>query len=342
MARRLGWDVGGAHLKAALFDGGRIVGVWQQPSPLWQGLGHLDTALDAILALAGDVPEHRLTMTGELADIFDSRADGVARLAARLAERLGPTLSIYAGPAGFVGAEAAARHFAMVGSANWHASAALAAQALPEAMLIDMGSTTTDIVPVGGGQVRNHGYTDSERMAAGELVYQGFTRTSLMAVANRVPFDGRTVPLMAEHFATMADAQRLAGQLDEGDDQMPTADGRGKTPAASRARLARMLGLDAQDADDAQWRGVAQAFVEAQLRRLHDAALQVLSRQPVGPDAPLVLAGIGRPLLARLADRLGRGIVDFGDLTEVPSALRAAASRAAPAVALAALDQPPA
>ncbi len=335
MERRLGWDVGGAHLKAALFENGRLVGVWQEPSPLWRGLEHLDTALDRILAATGGVERHHLTMTGELADIFPDRASGVRLLCERLAARLGGELLVHAGPRGLLPPADAARHPALVGSANWHASAGFVADTVDTALFVDMGSTTTDIVPIAGGAVCNAGYTDSERLACGELVYQGFTRTSLMAVARSVPFKGRVAPLMAEHFATMADAARLAGHLDEADDQMPSADGRDKTPAHSRARLARMLGVDAADGTDEDWRAVAQALTEAQLRLVHDAASLVLSRGELAPEAPLVIAGTGRPLLRRLAQRLDRGVVDFADLADCRSGLREAASRAAPAVALA-------
>lgn len=335
MERRLGWDVGGAHLKAALFENGRLVGVWQEPSPLWRGLEHLDSALDRILAATGAVQRHHLTMTGELADIFQDRASGVRLLCQRLAARLGEELLVHAGPRGLLSAADAARHPEQVGSANWHASAAFIAHTVETALFLDMGSTTTDIVPIAGRAVRNAGYTDSERLACGELVYQGFTRTSLMAVARAVPFQGRMAPLMAEHFATMADAARLAGHLDEEDDQMPTADGRDKTPAHSRARLARMLGADAADGSDEDWRGVAQALTEAQLRLVHDALSLVLSRGDLAPDAPLVIAGTGRPLLRRLAQRLDRGVIEFADLADCRPGLREAASRAAPAVALA-------
>ncbi|WP_246160686.1 hydantoinase/oxoprolinase family protein [Aureimonas fodinaquatilis] len=338
MTRRLGWDVGGAHLKAALHDEGRIVGVWQEPSPLWLGLDHLETALTNILAQTGPVAAHRLTMTGELADIFPDRLAGVQQLTHCLERRLGPDLAIYAGEKGLVPPQRATEFAALVGSANWHASAALVASRLQQGLLVDMGSTTTDIVPVSGGQICNIGYTDAERLAAGELVYQGFTRTSLMAVALNVPFRGRAAPVMAEHFATMADAQRLIGNFDETDDQMPSADGRDKSQAASRARLARMLGHDADDATSEEWTAVAGAFAEAQLRRIHDAALQVLSRGDIAADAPLILAGSGRPLLRRLAARLDRGVVDFADLADCRATLREAASRAAPAVALAAIQ----
>ena len=337
MTRTLGWDVGGAHLKAVLAEGERVLKVWQEPSPIWLGLEHLDRALTTILEGMPEVDRHAVTMTGELSDVFESRRDGVAQLTRIFAERLSGDVLIYAGASGFLAPGDARGHADAIASANWHASAALAATAIEEALFLDMGSTTTDIVPLAGGTARARGLTDRQRLVEGELVYQGYTRTALMAVENRVPFAGRSIPVMNEFFATMADVQRIVGTLDEADDLHPAADGHEKTLEASRRRLARMVGMDAADAGDGAWEWLAHAFAEAQVRHVHDAALQVLSREDVSDDAPVVVAGAGRPGLRRLAARLDRGVVDFSDLFDCPGEMRDAVCRAAPAAALALL-----
>lgn len=339
MTRTLGWDVGGAHLKAALAEKGEIVRVWQEPAPIWKGLDHLDSALDTILGKVGDVPRHAVTMTGELSDIFADRDEGVRELTRILAGRLGEGMKLYAGDAGLVSAWTLGEHSTRIASANWHASAALTAARIEEALFVDMGSTTTDIIPVKDGKVLAVGHTDADRLQSGELVYQGYTRTALMAVTQEVPFRGRKTPIMSEFFATMADVQRLLGHLDEEDDQHPAADGKEKTAEASRARLARMIGRDASDASPTAFDHLAQAFAEAQIRRVHDAAQRVLSRGEISEDAPLVVAGAGRSVVKRLAARLDRGVVDFCDLLDCRSELRDATCRAAPAAALAILGE---
>lgn len=333
----IGWDVGGAHLKAARLEGGRVVAVVQEPCALWQGLDRLDAAFDAVAARLGTAPVNPLTMTGELVDLFAGRAEGVAALAAAAAARL-DGLSIYAGAAGFLAPDAAAAAAAAVASANWHATAALVATRLPDALLVDMGSTTTDVVPIRGGAVAARGTSDGERMAAGELVYTGATRTPLMAVTDRVPVAGRWTAVMAEYFATMADANRLLDRLGDDDDRHATADGRDRSPAASRLRLSRMVGheVDALDADG--WRAVAGWFAEAQLRRVHDGALQVLSAAGLPEAAPVVGCGIGRSAVAALAGRLGRPLVDLAALLPLADPadadLRRWAGGCAPAVAV--------
>ncbi|MCB8838231.1 hydantoinase/oxoprolinase family protein [Aurantimonas sp. VKM B-3413] len=340
MPRTLGWDVGGAHLKAALAEDDRILKIWQEATPIWQGLEHLEAGLTRILGEVeeiGGAERHAITMTGELSDVFASRREGVEQLTRILCERLTGDVTLYGGAAGFLSPGHARAHADDIASANWHASAALAAAAIEEALFLDMGSTTTDILPLLGGTVRAQASTDRERLVAGELVYQGYTRTPLMAVAARIPFAGREVPVMNEFFATMADVQRVVGILDESDDLYPAADSGDKDVEGSRRRLARMIGMDCGQASDGAWEWLAHAFAEAQLRFVHDAALKVLSRDDLSDDASVVVAGAGRPVLRRLAARLDRGVVDFSDLFDCPAELRDAACRAAPAAALAIL-----
>ena len=144
-----------------------------------------------------------------------------------------------------------------IASANWLASATLVARRLGDALFVDLGSTTTDILLLAGGEVRADGMTDRERLATGELVYTGLTRTPVMALAAEAPFAGRWVALMNELFATTADVHRVLGWLPEDADQHPAADGGPKTATASARRLARMVGADLADGGLADWRRLA-------------------------------------------------------------------------------------
>ncbi len=334
----IGWDVGGAHLKAARASGGRITGVVQQPCPLWLGRERLGEAIAAVRARLGEAPRHAVTMTGELADIFATRAEGVAWIAAAMQSALAPAaVRIYGAGAGWLAPDAVAAHVEAVASANWHAAAALAARSMADALFADMGSTTTDLVPLRAGTVAARGHTDAERLAAGELVYTGLTRSFVMALAPAAPLDGAWTPLAREYFASAADVHRVLGELDESADQMPTADGREKTVAAACARLARMVGRDAASAPLATWQSLAGFFAEAQLRQIADAAMLVLSAAALPPQAPLIGAGIGRSILARLAQRLGRPFISFADLPGLESTAGDWLAHCAPAVAMALL-----
>ncbi|WP_321801829.1 hydantoinase/oxoprolinase family protein [Caballeronia sp. J97] len=317
-----GWDVGGAHVKVSMATrAGVLADVAQWACPLWQGIAHLERVIDAMFerwpVAADAAARHAVTMTGEMVDLFADRAEGVRTLTRTLAQRLGPRTMFFAGEAGWLARSACADGWRKVASANWLATAQWVATRVPDAVLIDIGSTTTDIVPIVGGRVAARGCNDAERLIGGELVYQGVVRTPLCGVAHRIAFRGETTGVMNEWFATTADVYRLTGELWPEHDQHPSADNGPKTQAASRARIARMIGRDAVDASDAEWRQFAQNWRREQLRALEGNFARVIARDAALAAAPIVGAGCGRFLAAALARQEARGYVDFARLAGV-------------------------
>lgn len=337
----IGWDVGGAHLKAAWLDGGRVRDSAQWPCPLWHGLGELERALEAAGRRFPGLQRHAhaVTMTGEMVDCFASRAEGVARIAGLLAMAL-PGLRFYAGDAGWCKADEAPARWREIASANWRATASHVAQALAgrEGLLVDIGSTTADLVAFRAGRVASASRGDADRLASGELVYQGVVRTPLCALGPTVPWRGKQVNVMNEFFATTADVYRLTGELDDAHDQHPAADGGAKHAAGTQARLARMIGLDAGDADAAEWRAFAQAWRARQVALLRDEAARVARAQRLGDGAVVVGAGCGAFLVPEIAPA-GWPRLDYArDIAGVADPALAAWTRVgAPAVAVAAL-----
>jgi probable H4MPT-linked C1 transfer pathway protein len=202
-------------------------------------------------------------------------------------------------------------HWPQLASANYLASASLAAAVLGEGLLVDIGSTTSDLIVLRDGAVHSLGQGDAGRLASGELVYQGVVRTPLIALAQRVPFGAQTVHVMNELFATSADVYRLTGELAAAHDQQPPADGGAKTEAATCQRLARLLGRDAVDASPEQWRALAQHWRSLQLAELAQGLQSVIQAAGLGDAAPLVAAGCGAFLVADLARDLGRAALSF-------------------------------
>jgi probable H4MPT-linked C1 transfer pathway protein len=331
-----GWDLGGAHLKAAqAMPDGRLATVLQLPCRLWLGMDEFTRALTEARAQLQPTRRHGVTMTGELADLFTDRAEGVARLSQAMAATFaGDDIRLYSGDHGFV---TGVDDWRSIASANWHASARFIAYSHRSALFVDVGSTTADIVPIHGARIGAVGYTDDERLISEELVYTGITRTPVMAVADFVPFAGQRQRLMAEQFATMADVHRLTGELPVDADQLPTADGRGKTLEDSARRLARMLGRDLRSATMEDWRRLALYLAERQRQMLQSAIDRTLSRGILAAGGPIVGAGIGRFLVREVARRLQRAYVDFAELVSGEPATREWAARCAPAAAVAIL-----
>ncbi|CAN7300384.1 H4MPT-linked C1 transfer pathway protein [Caballeronia sp. LjRoot29] len=320
-----GWDVGGAHVKVSMVAAsGQMLDIAQWACPLWQGLGHLEKVIDAVFdrwpAAREAGAHHAVTMTGEMVDLFADRAEGVSVLVDTLARRLGPDTRFFAGAAGWLAAAECIDGWRDVASVNWRATAQWAASRVSDALLVDIGSTTTDIVPIVGGQIAAGGCNDASRLASGELVYHGVVRTPLCGVSHRIVFRGERVNVMNEWFATTADVYRLTGELWPAHDQHPSADNGPKTEVASRARIARMIGLDARDASDNEWREFAQTWRDEQLQVLVENLARVTDAHPVLARAPLVGAGCGRFLANALAQRQGRSFIDFTSLVDAPAA----------------------
>lgn len=340
MSLTAGLDVGGAHLKVALVEQDAPLAVAQFVAPLWQGLDKLDAALAAAEPLTSRAGRFAITMTGELSDLFTSRAEGVAVLTTRLAEALGPDVVYWLGRRGFGSAADARAHHADAGSTNFLATALAAARSPrspPHFTVLDFGSTTADVIPVVDRRPCPRGLNDADRQRTGELVYTGLTRTAVSAVTQRAPFKGEWTTLAREYLATMADVRRVLAELDDGIDLHATADGRGKSRAESVARLARMLGREAEDGTLDDWRATARFIAEVQVRSIQDGLMQVLSAAPALASGALVTAGIGAGVAAGVAARGGLAAVTFAELIGAPSEIAPAVTHHAPAVAVALL-----
>ena len=91
--------------------------------------------------------------------------------------------------ASFHDVSAIQRDPALAAAANWLALATLVARLVPDdvGLLIDVGTTTTDLIPLDHGRAAARGRTDTERLQNGELVYAGVRRTPVCALATELP-----------------------------------------------------------------------------------------------------------------------------------------------------------
>lgn len=337
MAASFGWDLGGANIKLAQAEEGRIIAVHQIPCPLVADPSKFDDAVDEALALCTPDASHAVTMTGELSDVFPSRAEGVAYLVAMMTEATSAKTRFYNLESGLVDAENAVEHWPEIASANWHASATLTASLCSDGLFVDVGTTTTDLIPLKGGKAAAKGLTDGDRLTEGELIYGGVVRTPVMAVARQAPFKGRMQGMTAERFATMADVYRLTGALPDDADPYPTADQRGKSIEESAARLARMLGRDIDEADPIAWQALAHYVARRQLDQIEADARELFQREDLASDAPVIGAGCGQFLAEQLAKRLDRPYREFSEIIDCAPEAQDMAAVCAPAAALALL-----
>jgi hypothetical protein len=273
----LGLDIGGANLKGATSCGIAK----SEPFEVWRAPGQLATRLRSLIAGFPPADLLAVTMTAELADCFSTKAEGVAAIIAAVQDAAGATpVAIWESTGQFTSPANAVQRPSSVAAANWHALATWAGRLAQrgKALLLDIGSTTTDIIPLQDGLPVSRGRTDLGRLLNHELVYSGLRRTPLCAVAQSVVVHGQPCPVAAELFATTLDVSLLLGLVPEDADDRITADGRPATIRCAHARIARMVCCDADEIDLAEARSIARCFFETQAGQLAAAINEVVAR----------------------------------------------------------------
>ena len=122
-----------------------------------------------------------VTMTAELADCFATKRDGVGFVIGAFTTAFpGSKIWVYGVDGRFRSVDEARDRPYDVAAANWMASATLVARANPDALFLDVGSTTTDIIPIldrTGCRRGLHGHIEAARGRAG--VHGMFADTGL-------------------------------------------------------------------------------------------------------------------------------------------------------------------
>lgn len=322
----LGLDIGGANLKAAHSSGAARsarFALWKSPAAL----------PDALRQLLRDWPPYdvlAVTMTGELCDCFATKREGVRAILDAVSAVAGATPGrVWTTDGRLVGIGAARSRPLRAAAANWLALAAFAGRFAPRgpALLIDIGSTTTDIVPLLDGRPVPRGRTDTQRLRCGELMYTGVIRTPLCALLGEYG--------AAEFFATTRDVYLMLGRLPEDPSDCDTADGRPATRACAEARVARMICADLETSTKAERRKVAERAYLQQLIQLARCTSNV-ARCALRRDAEtIILAGVGE-FFGEMALADGKPPYQ-GRTVSLARELGEEVSRAAPAYALAVL-----
>jgi probable H4MPT-linked C1 transfer pathway protein len=317
----LGLDVGGANVKAATADGR----AWSEPFALWKHPDGLAAVLAETVARFPDAEALAVTMTGELCDCYETKREGVNRiLDAVEAAADGRPIQVWSTVGRFVPVAEAREQHLRVASANWHALTSYVARLVRPGigLLIDIGSTTTDLILLANAQPVARGRTDPERLRSGELVYTGVRRTPVFALVPE-----RT---MAEFFATMHDVYLVLGRVDEDATDTDTADGRPATVPYANARLARVLGGDAETVSPADVIALARQAFAAQREKIVTAARRMVEGQTVD----FVVGSGSGEFLART---IAADIAPVTELISLSDRLGPRASICAPAFACAVL-----
>lgn len=300
----LAFDIGGANLKAC--DATNRAEV--QAFALYRNPERLAEELRSLAARMAPPRLVVATMTAELCDCFQTKRQGVLHVISALESIYQPgILRIWGVDGAFHTISQIRAEPSLAEASNWKALGDCLAReffARQGGLVIDIGSTTTDILAVSHGRLLSDSRTDLDRLQSGELVYLGVSRTPLCAMISDVKFRKTTTPVMRELFATSGDVYWTLGDLEEDADDLSTANGQPATRSEARHRLARMIGLDFEHFSEQDATEMATQADTKILKTLEKAARKVAERLPEGKIEHIVVSGSGSFLAQRLAEKI--------------------------------------
>jgi (4-(4-[2-(gamma-L-glutamylamino)ethyl]phenoxymethyl)furan-2-yl)methanamine synthase len=326
MRNVLGFDIGGANTKAvlAVSEGGAVKSlkvqsvyfpVWKEPEKLTSVLVSLKTKL-----LADKPDAVGVTMTAELSDAYQTKREGVNRILGCV-KRAFADVPIYvlSSEVKLETLDTALKNPLSAAAANWAATGWLVSQYFENCVVVDVGSTSTTIIPVINGKVAALGKTDLEKLIVGELVYTGSLRTNVCAIVQSIPLRGGMSRVASEFFALSGDVHLILGHITPEQYSSETADGRGKTRTEALARLARVVCADTEMLTENEIVDMANYIYQKQVAQITDGLGQVYNsaKKLASTKVPVVVGGLGKDFLARkAAEQLCVDVLDLGALLE--------------------------
>jgi hypothetical protein len=266
----IGIDVGGANLKIVDENGVHI-----HYCPLWK-----KSDLEEIVSRYGSSGNAAVVMSGELADGFFNKSEGISFIVNAVRKTF-PDAIFYGTDAKFH-----TQACSKLAAANWLASVDFLRQKYPNGMMLDIGSTTADIVPFGQFEKLMH-MTDTLRLQAGYLVYTGMLRTPVATLANSAEIHGVPTPFSTEYFACSGDVHYVLGHIGAEEYSSAPPDGKNVSREACLRRLARTVCADLEEIGEDGAVKIAESFWTAQ----RDLVCNAVTKVSKDTKAEIILVG---------------------------------------------------
>lgn len=301
-----GFDIGGANTDIAVVDfdnKGNITCIRTDFKyfPMWLKKDELGKALLDLLGDDADkIDAAGICMTAELVDAYKTKKEGVKDIAVKAKESL-------EGPVGFIGLnglldfDETIKRPDEVAAANWIATAKIASKIEDNCIMIDTGSTTTDIIPIKNGLECAKGRSDLERLKTGELVYSGTLRTNVAALVDKVPLYDEWIRISSELFAITADVHLILGNIKEEDYTCSTPDGAGKSRKECMRRISRVICGDLHMLSESDIEKIAEYIYKIQVQKIAEALLEVSKRESINK---VVTTGLGMNIIGAEASKM--------------------------------------
>lgn len=331
----LGIDIGGAHLKLVGLDTKKkIIHVSYLQCPIWENLNNLSHHLNKLKkSVKIDSVVCCITMSAELCDFFKNRSLGVRKISS-ICNKTGLKFLFFSNRKGYFTKKLCPNS---ISSMNWLAPAVFLANLLENAILIDLGSTTTDITIIKDSKIINKGFNDFDRLKNHELVYTGIVRTPIFSFSNKISIGKSHLRIVPEFFSNMADIYRINNSLPKNSDLLPSMDKRSKSLINSLRRVSRNFGFDYQHSQERLLKNISKKLINLQLKFIFESMHTQLKQKEISKKLPIIACGIGKELILNYGKRNNYKVKCFSDFLSGKNQLISNAVNHAPATACALL-----
>ncbi|AAB98845.1 conserved hypothetical protein [Methanocaldococcus jannaschii DSM 2661] len=291
----LGIDIGGANTKITEIEGDNYK-IHHIYFPMWKKKDELE---DLLKNYNDNVDYVALVMTAELADCYKTKKEGVEDIIDKVEKAFNCPVYVFDVNGNFLTSEEAKKNYLDVSASNWNATAKFVAEFIKDScILVDMGSTTTDIIPIKDKEVLAE-KTDLDRLMNNQLVYVGTLRTPVSFLANKIEFRGKLTNLSSEYFAITADISLILNKITEEDYTCDTPDGAGKDFESCLTRLVRVLCADREMVKDDELIDFANKLYNKLLELIRENVDTIAKRYNLND---VVITGLGEEILKDALD----------------------------------------
>jgi probable H4MPT-linked C1 transfer pathway protein len=311
----MGLDIGGANTDCTIIniENDKLVSMKNKREyfPMWKNNDKLQDCLKKFIIDDRDIDIICVSMTAELADGYLSKTEGVRDISNKVLEVFDRNKVFFVTFDGLKKIEELKENYLMAAAANWIGTAEIIKYIKKDCIFMDIGSTTTDIIPIKNQKEIAEGHSDLERLISGELIYTGMLRTNLASIVHTVPITSQNSRVSSELFTISADMHRILGNISENDYTCSTPDNQGKDIISCKRRLARLVCADLDPLEDKEIIKLAHYIEDKQIEQIYEGLKQVHDRTKI--DTVLVTSIGNAALCEKAAKKLNLKVISLED-----------------------------
>ncbi|RAP54122.1 MAG: hypothetical protein BZ137_03950 [Methanosphaera sp. rholeuAM130] len=310
----MGLDIGGANTDCCIYqindDEITLLKSTKQYLPMWEKKDELEDCLkdfkkefhvDAVIA----------TTTAELSDGYKSKKEGIYDITSKVTKVFNDSTVKFVTFNGLKDYDYVKNHPLEAAAANWIATSHLISKINGNCIFMDMGTTTTDIIPIKNAKETSIGHSDLERLCSGELVYTGMLRTNVATITHKIPVRNKTATVSSELFATTADVHLILKNITRNEYTCTTSDREDKSATSCKRRLSRVVCADLDMLNDEEIVNIARFVEKKQIEQITEALEKVHSHHKL--EDVVITNYANADICKKAAERLGLNVTSLND-----------------------------